>query len=45
MEPGLIGNKQILQDIYTISYKLSEPSAITHPFLFINFFKFMTDFN
>jgi hypothetical protein len=29
--------KHILQDIYTISYKLSEPSAVTHPFLFINF--------
>jgi hypothetical protein len=37
--------KHILQDIYIISFKLSELSAVTHPFLFINFFKFMTDLN
>jgi hypothetical protein len=24
---------------------LSEPLAVTHPFLLINFFKFMTDLN
>jgi hypothetical protein len=42
---GLMRQKNILQDICTISYKLSEPSAVTHPFVGINFFKFMTDFN
>jgi hypothetical protein len=30
--------KSILKYIYTISYKLSEPSAVTHPFLFNNLF-------
>jgi hypothetical protein len=38
--------KKILQDIYTILYKLLESSAVTHPFfLFFSFFRFMTDLN